>query len=249
MPKFSIIIPTYNSGKTLEKAIQSALKQSFTDFEILVMDAESTDNTLAIAQSFNEARIKIFSEKDSGVYDAMNKGIDKATGGWLYFLGSDDSFYNENVLETVSSELQDFDFVYGDTFFVHSNRIWGGKYTRHILMKEKNICHQSIFCTKELFKRLGKFNLEFKIVADWDFNIRCFSHPDLKIKHIDLIVANFNDFDGLSATIKDTNFTQLIPRDYIIELQAVESTLEGIKNGYSLKLGKALLRPFKFLKK
>ena len=88
--KLSIIIPTFNSANTLRRALDSIIGQTLNDLEVLIMDGVSTDQTLDIAKTYNDNRIRIFSEPDNGVYDAMNKGIDKASGEWLYFLGSDD---------------------------------------------------------------------------------------------------------------------------------------------------------------
>ena len=101
--KLSIIIPTYNSASVLAKALDSIVKQNFTDWEVLVMDGVSTDNTIKVAQSYNDSRIHIFSEPDKGIYDAMNKGIEKAQGEWLYFLGSDDWLLNGNVFDSLFS--------------------------------------------------------------------------------------------------------------------------------------------------
>src|ERR1700722_16529958 len=98
----SIIIPTYNSQNTILTALQSIVKQSFDDFEIIIVDGLSNDDTVTIVKNFQDDRIKIISELDNGIYDAMNKGIDRAKGDWLYFLGSDDRLYNDTVLEDVN---------------------------------------------------------------------------------------------------------------------------------------------------
>ena len=99
-PFFSIIIPSFNSEKTILACIQSILLQTFDSYEVLVMDNCSEDSTLEILKLFlNDKRLKIYQEKDTGVYDAMNKGIDKANGEWLFFLGSDDEFFDAEVLK------------------------------------------------------------------------------------------------------------------------------------------------------
>src|SRR4249920_3431468 len=103
-PFFSIIIPTYNSESSLNKTLDSILSQTFTDFEIILTDGVSKDDTIAIAESYNDSRLKIHSEPDKGVYDAMNKGMSLATGKWLYFIGSDDYLYNDEVLQTISQK-------------------------------------------------------------------------------------------------------------------------------------------------
>ena len=90
MPRLSIINPTFNSAKTLSRCLDSVISQSFTDWEVLMMDGVSNDDTIKIASSYQDSRIRIYSEPDKGIYDAMNKGIDKAHGEWLYFIDSDD---------------------------------------------------------------------------------------------------------------------------------------------------------------
>lgn len=225
MPTFTIIIPTYNSANTLEAALKSVLEQSFTNFEILIMDGSSTDNTLKIAQSFSDERIRIYSEPDEGVYDAMNKGIDRAEGDWLYFLGSDDTLYDENVLFNVSIQMDECNFLYGNAYFVYSKAIWDGEFTREKLLFERNICHQSIFYKRTLFDHLGFFNLDFKIYADWDFNMRCFSYPKLKPKFVNLIIAEFDEKNGLSGRVgADDEFISLLPMPYVNELNAIKNS-------------------------
>ncbi len=224
MPKYSIIIPTYNSASTLAAAISSVLEQTFSDFEILIMDGCSTDNTLDIVKSFSDNRVKICSEPDTGVYDAMNKGVNKAIGEWLFFLGSDDVFYDNNVLLSISSHLGDNDFVYGNAYFIHSKMIWDGEFSRAKLLFSRNICHQSIFYKKKLFEQLGNFNLMFKIYADWDFNIRCFSHSHIKIKYVNLIISKYDERNGLSSDAGDLEFTSLIPMDYRNEVISIKNS-------------------------
>ena len=95
MPPFiSIIIPTFNAESTILKALESILQQTFKDFEILIIDGLSKDKTIEIVENLKDSRIKIHSDKDIGIYDAMNKGIHYAQGKWLYFIGSDDYLYN-----------------------------------------------------------------------------------------------------------------------------------------------------------
>src|SRR6202000_229790 len=98
---------------------QSVLRQSFTGYEVLIIDGASTDDTLAITSAFNSERIKTISEKDGGVYDAMNKGIKLAKGEWLYFLGSDDTLYSDIILMKISREINNnptSKIIFGDVY-------------------------------------------------------------------------------------------------------------------------------------
>jgi glycosyltransferase involved in cell wall biosynthesis len=244
LPFFSIIIPTYNSQRTINRCLDSISCQEFKDFEVLIMDGFSVDDTLKIAGSYNDPRIKIYSENDKGIYDAMNKGIKLVLGQWLYFLGSDDELYDKDVLQKVSKEIknENYDFVYGNIFSMYSKVIYDGEFTKRKLLTERNICHQAIFYKRDIFDKLGDYNLEYKIWADWDFNIRCFSCTKIKIKYIDLLIAKFNDFDGISSKGRiDPDFYCFLPLK-----QRFEETKTG---SIDYKIGFWTLKPVRFVKK
>ena len=197
-PSFSIIIPTYNSESSLKETLDSVLEQSFTDLEIILMDGGSKDITIAIAESYNDSRIKIYSEPDKGVYDAMNKGILKANGEWLYFIGSDDYLHAADVLQKVYDQLQKIKnhvlygnvIIKGDAGWAKDGQIYNGKYTLQRLLRG-NICHQAIFYRRSfLIENNLIYNLNYPIVADWDFNIQC--RLKTSFTYLAIIVAVFN---------------------------------------------------------
>lgn len=210
MSFFSIIIPTYNSDKTLKKTLDSIIKQSFQDFEVLIADGDSKDSTVEIAKSYKDNRFKIFSEKDQGVYDAMNKGISKVTGDWLYFLGSDDELYDENILSKIYIELQEKKIkvlygnvvMVGDTSWAKDKTIYDGEFDLAKIIK-KNISHQAIFYHKTVFKKLGLYNINYNVNADWDFNLRVYAN--FEFRFIDTIIAKFSG-GGISTVQKDKQF-------------------------------------------
>lgn len=249
---FSIIIPTYNSAATLSDALQSIVDQSFKNFEILIMDGVSTDNTLDIARSFSDERIRIYSEKDSGVYDAMNKGIDKAHGEWLYFLGSDDTLYDYEVLHDMANIIEtkpESQFVYGNAYFLKRKEIWDGEFTLHKLLFDRNICHQAIFFRRDIFHLVGKYDLQYKVFADWDLNIRIFWNPLIVKNFYDRIIANYLDGQGISTDFQhlDRHFMEKLPLNYYYKIIDLEKTLEGVYRSKSFRLGSFLLSPFKKL--
>lgn len=206
MTEISIIIPTFNSAKTLAVCLDSILKQSFTDFEVLIMDGLSTDNTLEIVKSYDDVRLIISSEKDNGIYDAMNKGITKAKGTWLYFMGSDDSLYESNTIEQFLNieGLEKIEIVYGNVYSKRFNGSYDGLFTYSKLIN-KNICHQSLFFRKSIFAKIGKFNLKYKSHADWDHNIRWFFSSNVPKIYTDQIIANYAD-GGYSSMNNDEVF-------------------------------------------
>ncbi len=202
IPFFSIIIPTYNSSKTLKSCIESVLKQSFADIELVIVDGLSTDTTISIAQSFTNtgANVRFITEKDKGIYDAMNKGIAMAKGEWLYFLGSDDTFYNINVLKEVSEAIKanpDADVIYGNVFGTSFNGVYGSAYTSEKIFNQ-NISHQAIFFNRGVFNKVGNFNLRYKALADWDHNMRWFFSKKIKHIYIDTIITDYAE-GGFSA--------------------------------------------------
>lgn len=216
-PILTIIIPTYNSGATLEVALKSILKQTFKDIEILIIDGLSIDNTLEIVENYKLefSNINVISEKDKGIYDAMNKGIIKAKGEWIYFMGSDDSLYEPTTIEQFlnSAELKNNDFVYGDVYSTRFNGRYDGLFSYSKLINQ-NICHQAIFFKKSVFTKIGKFDLKYKSHADWDHNIRCFYSSKISNGYLNQIIANYADggysslqFDEVFK--KDKNFLLL----------------------------------------
>lgn len=254
MPLISIIIPTLNCEENIESCFNSIIGQAFKNFEVVIQDGQSTDATLRIirniANAHPEIRISVFSEKDSSVYDAMNKGINNSSGQWLYFIGTDDTLYNNQTLQNISSAIVSMskvpDMLYGNVLMKYTKEEYGEKFDLDRLLFEGNICHQAIFYKKELFTRLGLYNEKYKILADWDFNIRCFKNPSLTIQYINETIAVYNDKDGLSSKKYDYEFLREIPLPY---LQNAQKEVEKIKKSRRYKIGNTVLSPFSFLKK
>jgi glycosyltransferase involved in cell wall biosynthesis len=205
----TIIIPTFNSELTLHQALESLRNQTFDDFEILVIDGKSSDRTVSIAEDYcqRDKRINCVSERDTGVYDALNKGIEKAKGEWIYILGSDDRLSDENVLHNIFSYpgLREADVLYGN---VHSKRfggIYDGQFTSEKILTS-NICHQSVFFRKEVFNLVGKFDTRYKVYADWDHNMRWFFDHRISKHFIDQVIAEYED-GGFSSSHYDELFS------------------------------------------
>ncbi|MEO8768069.1 MAG: glycosyltransferase family 2 protein [Nitrosospira sp.] len=177
--KFSIITVCWNSEKVLPRAMASLFTQRYKDYEWVVIDGASTDGTLGIVQSFSSAPLVLVSEADGGIYDAMNKGVAKARGDYVFFLNSDDAFHDENVLEDISVWLEQnplIDFLYGSVVNTKANGDWlrdFGHVARHNIIEE-GICHQAIFAKRVLFNTIGAFDVRFRLNADYDWIIRAF---------------------------------------------------------------------------
>ncbi len=263
IPMVSIIIPTFNSASTIRTTLDSVINQTYKNIEVLVLDNISKDATCNIVNEFIEKcpNIILYSEKDQGVYDAMNKGIKLSKGDYLYFMGSDDVFYNNETLNLIfTKENLKYDFIYGNVEFKKSKKIYSGKSNLSKLVEEQiSICHQAIFYSMRVFEIVGNYNLKYFIHADYDFNIRCFKSEELKIKYINIIVAIFNEAglsgvnsnaDGFHTELTEFNLSQ----NYSItglyeENKKLKNELNNISKSKELKLGTFLLKPLKKIKK
>jgi glycosyltransferase involved in cell wall biosynthesis len=207
-PILTIIIPTYNSGATLEVALKSIINQTVKDIEILLIDGLSIDNTLEIVERYRRvfSSINVISEKDKGIYDAMNKGIILAKGEWIYFMGSDDSLYESTTIEQFlgNTNIENNEVVYGNVYSKYFNGSYDGTFTYCKLLNQ-NISHQAIFFRRSVFDKTGKYNLKYKAYADWHHNINWFFSSKISYIYIDQIIANFT-YGGFSAIYDDKAF-------------------------------------------
>ena len=182
--KFSIITATYNSEATVKDTIESVLKQTYRDIEYIIVDGGSKDKTLEIVKHYEpefEGRMKWISEKDNGIYDAMNKGIRMATGDVVGILNSDDFYTSENVLEHINRAFltNDVDAVYADIHFVDNDnlkktvRYYSSKVFRRWLMRLGFMpAHPSFYIKRECLDRVGLYDTSYRIAADFEFLLR-----------------------------------------------------------------------------
>jgi len=204
-PKLSIITVSLNSAATIGATINSILNQTFTDFEYLVLDGGSIDGTVEILQANSEHGKLIYnSEKDNGIYDAMNKGLKQARGEWIYFIGSDDVLYSEDVLEKIfAMDSADAQVIYGNVQLLHSGKIYDGLFD-HEKLSQNNICHQAMFVKKSLYERIGGFNNKYPIAADYEFNMKWMG-MGIPSFYTTETVAIYNE-QGLSFDVWDKQF-------------------------------------------
>lgn len=200
----TVVIPTRDAGAHIDACLASLAAQTARDFEVCIVDAQSADDTLERAS--DRARraglaLSVCSEPDAGVYDAMNKGIARSRSEWVYFLGADDVLHDSRVLGDVGQRLaaRDADIVYGDVIEKGSGARYGGEFTLDRLLFQENLCHQAVFYRRSLFERLGGYSARYPIWADWDFNIRCFRHPDVRAFWFDRLIAVYQERAGLSG--------------------------------------------------
>ena len=179
--KISVITVTYNNQQTIEQSIQSVLNQNYKDVEYIVIDGNSTDDTLSIINKYRDKIALIISEADKGMYDALNKGIMKATGDIIGFLHADDFYPSDKILEKVEQTFKIYatQSVYGDLDYVSPQnpkkiiRKWkSGKFEFNELRKGWMPPHPTFFVLREVYWKYGFFNLNYKIAGDYDLMLR-----------------------------------------------------------------------------
>lgn len=196
----SIITVVLNGASTIENTIQSVINQNYPKFEYIIIDGVSTDGTMSILEKYHDKIDIIVSETDKGVYDAMNKGIAKAKGDWIYFLGCDDILLNSSVLKNIfqNSKYEGFDVIYGNVLFKQSNKIYDGEFDAE-KMSNRSICHQAIFYRKHLFQMHGYFDINYRAAADYIFNVHLYCLNPSRWKYINEVIAVYNE-EGISMT-------------------------------------------------
>ena len=196
--KISIITPTFNSQKTIEENINSILSQSYENWEQIIIDNQSKDNTLPLIKKFNNNKIKIFSQKDNGIFDAVNKGIENSSGEIISILHSDDFYFNNETLTEVIKNFINFNakIIYGNILYVKKNnkkkilRYWkSNDFVRGNFYKGWSPPHPSFFIKKELHDKFGNYDIKLGNSSDFEFMFRLLEQNQIKSKYIDRILV------------------------------------------------------------
>ena len=204
--KFSIITVVYNDIGNLKVTYESVKTQIYNDYEFIVIDGKSSDGTVEYLSELekNDKHVRYLSDKDNGIYDAMNKGISIAKGDYIIFLGAADTFYSNDILQEISSLLTEkVDILYGKVLFSSGERagsLLGAKATFISLLFDKYIAHQSVFAKREILLKIP-FDLNYRFLADQDFMYKT-KKMKYNLKFIDKIICNY-DGDGFSSSIKN----------------------------------------------
>ncbi|RZF60120.1 glycosyltransferase family 2 protein [Sphingobacterium corticibacterium] len=195
LPKVSIITVVYNDVLGIEHTIRSVMKQTYVELEYIIIDGLSTDGTLDVIDRYREEVSIVISEKDQGIYDAMNKGLSVATGEYVLFLNSGDELYEDTTLEKVFSSAENADIYYGETKLIDEERnIIGDR--RHKTPKRfdwksfrygMSICHQAIYVKRSI---TAPYDLQYKLSADIDWVIRAAKKAN-KIVNVNQYVAKY----------------------------------------------------------
>lgn len=202
--RISVVMVCLNAVNCIEESLASVVGQTSGDIEYVVIDGGSTDGTLEVIDRYRSRIDTLVTEPDRGLYHAMNKGIQAATGDYLYFLNSDDRFFDENVVADVVAVLREdpsLDLVYGDVVMENEGQIYRQSQvpvlTRESLCR-RGFCHQALFARRETLLRTGGFSEQYRIVADGDWLAKTLA-TGAKSRHIQRDIAVVS-LAGLSSS-------------------------------------------------
>ena len=196
--KISIITVSFNSAKTIKETIESILIQDYNNIEYIIIDGGSSDETIDIVKSYSEKISYVISEKDNGIYDAMNKGIKAATGDIVGILNSDDFYPNSFVLSNVAKSFKKYncDAVYGDLVYVKEKdttqikRYWqAGNYNTSKIKNGWMLPHPTFFVKKVMYDRYGLYNTDLKSAADYEMILKLLYKENISVHYIPMILV------------------------------------------------------------
>ncbi|MDQ6472078.1 glycosyltransferase family 2 protein [Flavobacterium sp. LHD-80] len=205
MSKLSIITINFNNLDGLKRTVESIINQTWQEFEYIIIDGGSTDGSVAYIESKSDKIDYWINEKDTGVYNAMNKGVIKAKGEYLLFLNSGDHFYNNDVLQKCNKFLVEKDLIYFNLNIVDQTASWIRTYTDNLFfsyLAKDTLPHPATFIKKILFHKVGLFDENLKIVSDWKFFIQSICKFNSSYIRIDQTLSTFY-LDGLSSDPKN----------------------------------------------
>lgn len=203
----SIITVCYNSAKTIRRTLESVLQQTYDHYEYIVIDGASSDDTLEILKSYEplfDGKMKIISETDSGIYDAMNKGIEKASGKLIGIVNSDD-FYEEKALEIMVRKYEELQrehvVLYGFQRNLSGEKEKSVVLFHHDFLSQQMITHPTCFVSKSVYRDFGMFDTSYKSSADYEFMLRIFYGNQVFFQPVYEIISNFQ-LGGMSSSEK-----------------------------------------------
>ncbi|MDQ6903975.1 MAG: glycosyltransferase [Bacteroidota bacterium] len=256
--KLSIITVNLNNAEGLQKTMESVFAQTFSDYEYLIIDGDSTDGSKELIKKHQNELGYWVSEKDEGIYSAMNKGIVKARGEYLLFLNSGDYLFTNFSLFELFQDSEDEDIVYGNVYVIDEEKKWIKTYPSKLSFSfflGDSLHHQSCIIKRHLFDKLGLYNTEFKIISDWEFCMNAICLHRASYKYLDSCVSVFRR-DGFSSLLDNVElfkkeraaviyktYQAFIP-DYDkaaktkLELEECKSSLNNINNSRLYKFVK-----------
>lgn len=199
----SIITPCFNSEKTIQKTLDSVLHQTYGNIEYIIIDGNSTDGTMQIVRQYEplfEGRMKVVSEPDQGIYDAMNKGIGMATGELIGIVNSDD-YYNLDAVKNMVAEMTGEKYI---VLYGYQRCITNGLEDKIVIYHHRNldrqmITHPTCFVSRSVYEDFGLFDTKYRSSADYEFMLRLFHKGQVTFKAVYKVISNFES-GGMSSS-------------------------------------------------
>ena len=246
-PLISIIIATYNAGQLLDKAIASIISQSYVNYEVIVVDAKSTDDTMYYIEKNKNFISKFVSEPDKGIFDAWNKGVAMSSGDWVSFLGAGDEYTPDALMhyvEYILASSSELEFVSSKIDIVDESgniiMTKGSKWEWPKFLKFMNTPHVGSFHSRKLLDKYGKFNISYKVAGDYEFLMR--PRNTLNAGFLDEITVKML-FGGISVTsLKDMH------EGYRVKTETGKMPIWLAKIDYYVAMFKATIRAYFFKK-
>jgi glycosyltransferase involved in cell wall biosynthesis len=218
--KVSLLTVVYNGEKHIEDCVKSIICQTYNDIEYIVIDGGSTDSTLSILEKYKSSIDCFISEKDKGMYDALNKGINLATGDIIGILNADDMLAAKDVISNIVScfKSNNSDAVYGNLNYIHPEdnqiiRKWVSKqFTKRDIELGWMPAHPTLYIKRELFNRFGNYSLDFGTAADYELMLRYLYHYQIKAVFLNKLIVNMRT-GGMSNASSKHRYHALI-NDY-----------------------------------
>ena len=252
--KISIITVCFNSSKTIEHTIRSVLNQTYTNYEYLIIDGGSSDNTLDIIKSYEKkfkGKLKYISEKDKGIYDAFNKGIRMASGDIIGFINSDDVLNGKDVFNKVVNNISDG--VYADVLLMDENfnipvrNFISGKPKKNGIFHP---AHPSLYLRKKVYDEIGGYNINYKIAADLDLMLRVINN-DYKLNYVKdyfvLMRTGGVSTNGLKGYYKNFKESYIVLKKNNVKLPLIKNIIRTFKTfnqGLSAKINKKRIKKY-----
>ena len=240
--KLSIITVNKNNAQGLERTIQSVINQTFRDFEYVIIDGASTDNSVDVIKKYENKINYWISEPDTGIYNAMNKGIRAANGEYLLFLNSGDHLVNDTVVEQVFKTAPVEDIIYGNILLDCKEKIVPYKQITLKKLIKSYIPHPASFIKKQVFNRVGLYDEKYKTASDWKFFLEALILHNVTYSYIDKDITCFRS-GGISTSHITENEKQTILKELFPRIYTDYEELFDVKNKYS-KLKKSVICRF-----
>lgn len=248
MKKVSIITICYNSAETIRDTIESVVSQDYSNIEYIIIDGASKDNTLEIVNAYRDNIATLISEKDKGIYDAMNKGVRSATGDIIGILNSDDVYADKHVVSDIVKifDTTDVGGVYADLQYVKRDaldqvtRYWkSGEYREGLFTRGWMPPHPTFFVRKEVYQQYGGYSLELRSAADYEFMLRVIHKHKIKVGYLPRVITNMRIGGTSNVTLKNRwranredkrawEMNGLKPRFYTLALKPISKIFQFI---------------------